>query len=56
AKQIFSDVVDSGKTADEIIEEKGLKQVSDAGELEGIVEKVIQENPEEYERYKQGNP
>jgi len=56
AKQIFSDMVDSGKTADDIIEEKGLKQVSDAGELEGIVEKVIQENPEEYERYKEGNP
>jgi len=56
AKQIFHDMVDSGKTADRIIEEKGLKQVSDTSELAEIVEQVIEENPDEYEKYKNGNP
>lgn len=56
AKQIFHDMVDSGKTADQIIGEKGLKQVSDTSELAEIVDQVIDENPEEYEKYKNGNP
>ncbi|MCF7804860.1 MAG: Asp-tRNA(Asn)/Glu-tRNA(Gln) amidotransferase subunit GatB [Candidatus Marinimicrobia bacterium] len=56
AKQIFDDMLNSAKTADEIIEEQGLKQVSDTSELETIVEGVIEANPDEYEKYKNGNP
>lgn len=56
AKQIFDEMVGSSKSADEIIEEQGLKQVSDTSELETVVEEVIDANPEEYSRYKDGNP
>jgi len=56
AKQVFFAMVDGPKTADEIIEDQGLKQVTDTARLESIVEKVIKDNPEEYEKYKSGNP
>ncbi|MBD3275015.1 MAG: Asp-tRNA(Asn)/Glu-tRNA(Gln) amidotransferase subunit GatB [Candidatus Marinimicrobia bacterium] len=55
-KQVFDEMVKSGKSADEIIEAQGLKQVSDTGELESIVEQVISDNQAQYERYKDGNP
>jgi len=56
AKQIFDEMVQTSKSADEIIEEQGLKQVSDTAELETVVEEVINANPDEYARYKDGNP
>jgi len=56
AKQVFDLMVESDKSADEIIEEKGLKQVSDTSELESVIEQVIADNPDEYEKYKSGNP
>ncbi len=56
AKQVFDLMVDTDKSADEIIEEKGLKQVSDTSELESMIDQVIEENPDEYEKYKSGNP
>jgi aspartyl-tRNA(Asn)/glutamyl-tRNA(Gln) amidotransferase subunit B len=55
-KQVFDEMVKSGKSADEIIEAQGLKQVSDSAELESIVEQVISDNQAQYERYKNGNP
>ncbi len=48
--------MDGPKAADEIIADQGLKQVTDTSRLESIVEKVIKDNPEEYEKYKSGNP
>ena len=56
AKQIFDEMVWTPKTADEIIEAEGLRQVSDASELEQMVEGIIEANPDEYEKYKSGNP
>ena len=35
----------SGGSAAEIVEAEGLKQISDTGELEGIIEQVIADNP-----------
>jgi len=55
-KQILGEMVDGDETADEIIERKGLKQVSDVGELEEVVQTVLEKNPDEYEKYKDGNP
>ena len=54
AKEIYNEMVRSGKEAAEIIEEKGLEQVSDSGELEVVIAKVIKENPELAEKYKAG--
>ncbi len=54
AKTVFEAVWESGKTADQIIEEKGLKQVSDTGAIEAIVAEVLAANPTEVAEYKAG--
>jgi len=43
--EVFDKMLASGKSAVKIVEEEGLAQTSDAGELETIVEKVIADNP-----------
>ena len=54
AKTIFEEMFKTGKDPELIVEEKGLKQISDQGELEGIVQKVLDENPEAVEDIKNG--
>ena len=54
AKDVFQEMWSSNKTADQIIEEKGLQQISDVGELEAIVDQVIKDNPQQVEQYLSG--
>ncbi len=54
AKEVFQEMWSSDKTADQVIEEKGLQQISDVGELESIIDKVIADNPKQVEQYKSG--
>ncbi|MBL4804243.1 MAG: Asp-tRNA(Asn)/Glu-tRNA(Gln) amidotransferase subunit GatB [Alphaproteobacteria bacterium] len=54
AKDVFADMYDTGKAAADIVEEKGLKQVTDTGAIEAIVDEVIAENPDNVEAYKGG--
>lgn len=54
AKQVFEEMFDTGKTAAAIVKEKGLEQISDAGELERIVEQVIADNPDPVADYRNG--
>jgi aspartyl-tRNA(Asn)/glutamyl-tRNA(Gln) amidotransferase subunit B len=54
AKAVLDEMAAGGKSAGTIIEEKGLKQISDIGELEALIGRIIAENPELAERYKQG--
>lgn len=51
AKTVFAEMFKSGKTPREIVKEKGLEVVSDAGELELIVDKVIISNPKSIEDF-----
>ena len=44
----------SNKNPEEIIEEKGLKQISDDSALEKIIDDIITSFPDETERYRQG--
>lgn len=55
AKTVFNDMIETGKEATVIVEEKGLKQVTDSGEIEKIIEDVITSNPQPVEDYKSGN-
>ncbi len=55
AKTVFSEMYSSGKDADAIVKEKGLVQISDAGELEKAVDEVLAANPGEVERFKGGD-
>lgn len=54
-KEVFAAVLDEDKDPDAIIEERGMKQVSDTGAIEAVVEEVLAENPDEVARYKEGN-
>ena len=53
-RKVLGQMVDSGKTAREIIETEGLSQVQDSDELNAWVDAVIEENAEEVERYRSG--
>jgi aspartyl-tRNA(Asn)/glutamyl-tRNA(Gln) amidotransferase subunit B len=54
AKEVFDAMLESGKDADAIVEEKGLKQMSDTGELEAICRAVIEKSPKILEDYRSG--
>ena len=53
-RRVLGQMVDSGKTAREIIETEGLSQVQDSDELNAWVDAVIEENSDEVERYQSG--
>ena len=55
AKEVFEVMWETGKDAAAIVEDKGLKQISDSGAIEGIVERVIADNPKQAEQFKSGN-
>lgn len=54
AKDVFADMMESGKDADTIIDEKGLKQVTDTGAIEAIIDEVLNDNPDMVAQYKGG--
>jgi aspartyl-tRNA(Asn)/glutamyl-tRNA(Gln) amidotransferase subunit B len=54
AKDVLLDVIETGKDPNEIVEEKGLLQVSDSDSLRQAVKEVLAENNEALERYKNG--
>ena len=54
AKDVFAEMYETGKDADTIVEEKGLKQVTDTGAIEAIVDEVLAENPDNVEKYRGG--
>jgi aspartyl-tRNA(Asn)/glutamyl-tRNA(Gln) amidotransferase subunit B len=45
AKDVLREAFETGKGPKEIVEEKGLAQIADSGELESVVDRVIEENP-----------
>ncbi len=55
AKEVFAHMFKTGKSPAEIVEEKGLKQITDTKAIEKIVDAVIANNPEQVEKAKQ-NP
>ena len=55
AKQVFAELWSSDKAVDEIIEEKGLKQITDTGAIEAIVDEVISDCTDQVQQYKDGN-
>ncbi len=55
AKEVLSEMFATGKTARDVIKERGFEQVSDAGEIERIVDKVIEENEAQVIAYRGGN-
>lgn len=54
AKTVFADMLQSGNDPEEIVNKKGLTQVSDTSEIEKIVEAVIAANPQSIADIKEG--
>ncbi len=55
AKQVFEALWnEEGEDADSVIEAKGLKQVTDSGAIEALVDEVIANNPAQVEQFKAG--
>ncbi len=51
---VFEAMYSKGEDPDTIIKREGLKQVSDSGELEALIEKTLSENPQPVADYKAG--
>jgi len=56
AKQVFEAMWTGEGSADEVIEAKGLKQITDTGAIEALVDEVLAANPEQVENYKNAEP
>ena len=54
AREIFPELYISGKTAEQIVQEKGLTQVSDEGALETIIDEVLAKSPAQVAQFKEG--
>ena len=54
AKDVFADMFETGKQAADIVEEKGLKQVSDSGAIEAMIDEVLAANEDKVAEYRGG--
>ena len=54
AKDVFADMFESGKMALTIVDEKGLKQVSDSGAIETLIDQVLTANQDKVDQYRDG--
>jgi aspartyl-tRNA(Asn)/glutamyl-tRNA(Gln) amidotransferase subunit B len=54
AKDVFETMWSDAKSADAIIEDKGLKQITDSGAIEGVIDQVIASNPKQLAEYRSG--
>ncbi len=52
AKDVFEIMLETGDNPAKIVEDKGLKQVTDTGAIEAIVDKIIADNPDQVEQLK----
>ena len=56
AKQVFEIILKEGGEVEDIIEQKGLKQESDSGALEALIDDIVKHNPKQVEQYLNAEP
>ena len=54
AKNIFSQLIESEMSVDELIKDQGLEQISDTNEIEQVIRTVLNENQEQQDQYLAG--
>lgn len=54
AKEVFEAMWSTGASADEVIAEKGLKQITDTAAIEGVIDEVLKKNPTQLADYRSG--
>jgi aspartyl-tRNA(Asn)/glutamyl-tRNA(Gln) amidotransferase subunit B len=55
AKEVLVEMFGSGKTSEAVIREKGFEQISDTGQIEKIVDEIIENNQNQVTAYRAGN-
>jgi aspartyl-tRNA(Asn)/glutamyl-tRNA(Gln) amidotransferase subunit B len=55
AKDVFEIMLDGGGDPEKIVEDKGLKQITDTGAIEAAVDEVIAANPDQAQQIREGN-
>jgi aspartyl-tRNA(Asn)/glutamyl-tRNA(Gln) amidotransferase subunit B len=55
ARDVFDEMVETGNDAAAIVEEKGLQQVTDSGEIEAVIDGVIASGAEQAAQFRAGN-
>ncbi|HIP12871.1 MAG TPA: glutamine--tRNA ligase/YqeY domain fusion protein [Arcobacter sp.] len=55
AKQVFDSMVKDGANPSQIVEDKGLVQISDPSKIEPIIDEIIAKNQDNVEKFKSGN-
>lgn len=55
AKAVFEQMLDSGKTPEQIVSEQGLEQVSDLSSIEAAVDQVLSSHRQQVDQYRSGN-
>ena len=54
AKQVFEAMWDGEGDADQVIEKKGLKQITDPAAIEAVIREVLEQNPTQLQQYRNG--
>ncbi len=54
AKQVFEALWEGADDADRVIEESGLRQITDSGAIESIIDRALAANPAQLEQYRAG--
>lgn len=54
AKEVFEAMWNGEGNADSIIEKRGLKQITDTGAIEAIIDQVLKDNPEQLQQFRDG--
>ena len=54
AKDVLVEMFKTGKGAEAVVQEKGLVQVSDTGEIDSLIDEVIAANPDQLANYRSG--
>jgi aspartyl-tRNA(Asn)/glutamyl-tRNA(Gln) amidotransferase subunit B len=54
AKEVFAEMVKTGKSARQIIDQKGLAQVTDGSAIEEAIRKIVAQSPKEVEKFRAG--
>jgi aspartyl-tRNA(Asn)/glutamyl-tRNA(Gln) amidotransferase subunit B len=53
-KDVLVEMFSSGKGAEAVVEERGLVQVSDTGEIDAVITQVMADNPQQLTQYRAG--
>jgi len=55
AKEVFQEMAKNGENPTQIVETKGLMQISDPSKISPIIDKIIAKNPDNVAKFKAGN-